>query len=352
MSIYHKQVFATTGSLLMVGLGVALLFWANRSSYKNVGWPAAKPQGKLGFATALAAAFAALHGNSAQAQQTMNVRSVAVQPHPFGVKKPKHAVMSRSPLAVNPQLVSTPTKLPVWSVSFTNVGYQYNVSFVGNAPSSNTTTAIETNVVPVRIVLCRDGSDPCAPANIAFTYDPTKPLRKNPAGVTLSATAATLSSPIFQNANYTTSAGTLVGTTQYADAMLRASFWNYPGNSASTNSNWHTRWQYSLKSPITITMPNTDWDTSSTADFGKINLYRLFSLFDGEASKYLPGQFTFFLLYNVATTLGPGGQCCVLGFHTSDGQNPAPSRTYAVASYLDPTSNLPAAYADTGAHIP
>ena len=330
------------GSILMVGFGVALLLYAKHRSSGG---------GKFTYATGSLLGLMVLLQSPGQAQETVKVRSVVVPPHSFGDQKKRPVVTSKSQLAVvAPKLATTPASLPVWSASFTGNGSPYNVWFVGNSPSSNTTTNIETNIVPVRIVLCNDGSIPCTPGNIAYTYDPARPLRNNPAGVTLSAAAATLSSPVFQNATYTTAAGTTVGTlTQYSDAMMRAGFWNYPGNAASANPNWHTRLQYSLKPVITITIPTGQWDASSAADLGKISLFQLFQPLDAESSKYSPGQFTFFLLYNVVMTYGASGPCCVLGFHTSDGANPAPSRTYGVAAYFDATSKLPAGYADTGA---
>lgn len=339
------------GSMLMVGFGVAVLLYAKRRA-KAMGEPtSARASGfsGLGQPTAAMVGLIALFQSFGQATEPIKIRSVAVPPHPFGDQKKRPVTTSKSSLAVTaPKLATTPSSLPVWSTTFNYGATPYTVWMAGNSPSSNTTTNIETNVVPVRIVLCNNGTSPCT--DIAYTYDPTKPLRNNPAGVTLSAAASTLSSPIFQNATYTTAAGTTVGAaTQYADAMLRASFWNYSGNAGSANPNWHTRLQFSLKPPITITITAGQWDASSAADLGKVSLYQLFQPLDAESSKYPPGQFTFFLLYNVAMTFGSPGPCCALGYHTSDGANPAPSRTYGMASYFDATGKLPAGYADTGA---
>ena len=330
------------GSMLMVGFGVAILLYAKRRSSDFA---------KLTPAAVSMIGFIAFLQSSGQAQESVTVHSVVVPPHSFGDQKKRPVVSSKSPLAVAaPKLASTPASLPVWSANFADAGSSYTVWFAGNSPSSNTTTNIETNIVPVRIVLCNDGSNPCTPGSIAYIYDPAKPLRNNRAGVTLSAAAATLSSPVFQNATYITGAGTTVGaSTQYSDAMMRASFWNYPGNAASANPNWHTRLQYSLKPPITITVPTGQWDPTSAVDFGKISLFQLFQPLDAESSKYSPGQFTFFLLYNIAMSYGAAGPCCVLGYHTSDGANPAPSRTYGVAAYFDSSSKVPGGYMDVGA---
>jgi hypothetical protein len=92
--------------------------------------------------------------------------------------------------------------IPYFSDSFSFDGVTYPYMMVGTNPAtSQATTTVPTVIVPLRLVF--------ADGNVS-----------NP-GTTPNDVAA---SPIFQTASFTS------GTTQYGDAIRRAMFWNYLGN--------------------------------------------------------------------------------------------------------------------------
>lgn len=115
--------------------------------------------------------------------------------------------------------------LPIWRGSFTMQGTRYVYRMVGTNPAKGSvSTTIPTQVLPIRVVM----SD----------------------GVTLDATTLVpdlVASPIFSDAKFTS------GTTQLADAMMRAEFWNKVGRSAP---NYHVLLGTpSVRPAVTITVP-------------------------------------------------------------------------------------------------
>jgi hypothetical protein len=98
--------------------------------------------------------------------------------------------------------------VPYFRDSFTYGGTTYPYTMVGTNPrTSSATTTVPVAIIPLRLVF-PDGT----------VSDP---------GTTANEVAA---SPIFQDASFTS------GTTQYGDAMQRASFWQY-----TSSTSWHVR---------------------------------------------------------------------------------------------------------------
>ena len=101
------------------------------------------------------------------------------------------------------------------------------------------------------------GTDPSLGANtttVPTVIVPLKFIFPNPGNPTLdgtNVTAATLNSPMFLTADYTTG-GTDLGVTQYGDAIQRGEFWNLPGFSV----NYHVLLGTPTVAPtVTITVP-------------------------------------------------------------------------------------------------
>jgi hypothetical protein len=104
--------------------------------------------------------------------------------------------------------------VPFWNGAFTYRGATWGCSMVGTDPRSpQGTTHIET-VLIVFSYRFEDFADPATGENLVMDISDRLPL--------------ILSSPNFADAPYAT------GTTQYADAVQRAEFWNVAG------SHWHT----------------------------------------------------------------------------------------------------------------
>ena len=97
-------------------------------------------------------------------------------------------------------------------------GATYTGMMIGRSPLSRgkTTTTIPVQIIPVKIIINNGGAD-------THTYDPTVNDGCAPAGHT--AVDIVQNSPLFTNSTWTMD-GVNVGTTQYHDAFMRASFWS------------------------------------------------------------------------------------------------------------------------------
>jgi hypothetical protein len=118
--------------------------------------------------------------------------------------------------------LSSGTEIPMWQYSVTAGadlgGGNYSGWLIGRTPYARgkTTTTIPLQIVPVKVVINNGGTD-------THTYDPTINDGCEPVGHT--AVDIVQNSPIFTNSTWTMD-GVNVGTTQYHDAHLRASFWS------------------------------------------------------------------------------------------------------------------------------
>ena len=177
------------------------------------------------------------------------------------------------------------------------------------------TTTIPTVIVPMRFVFPGDG---------------------NPTLDGMNVVAAVITSPIFQNADY--KAGSVdLGVTQYGDALLRAEFWNAPGFS----QDYHVLLgQPSVQPTVTITVPvglGTAYLLSNGTYQGVVDTSFFESTVAGLAASYQASQLPIFLTDNV--NLGTGGlmtNCCIVGYHSSQGPPATTARTWIYAAYEEP----------------
>jgi len=189
-------------------------------------------------------------------------------------------------------------------------------NIVGLDPSQGaSTTTIPTVIVPLRFVFPGAGSP---------TLDGTNVV------------AAVENSPIFQNADYKSGPIDL-GVTQYGDAVLRGEFWNLPAFS----QDYHVLLgEPSVTPTITISVPaayGNAYLLSNGGYEGVVDTSFFESLVSILASSYPANQLPIFLTDNV--NLGTGGlisNCCIVGYHSSQGPPAATARTWIYAAYAEP----------------
>jgi hypothetical protein len=199
-------------------------------------------------------------------------------------------------------------------------------NIVGADPSQGaSTTTIPTVLVPLKFIFPNTGNP---------TLDGTNVV------------AATLNSPIFQTADYT--AGSVdLGTTQYGDALQRAEFWNLPGFSQG----YH----------VLLGTPQIAPTTTVTVPAGKGNAYALSgggfmgvldTTYFGQVlatltPSYSASQLPIFLTDNLYLgTNGVIANCCILGYHASQGPPAATAKTWIYAAYAEPGTFAPNSFAD------
>jgi len=240
--------------------------------------------------------------------------------------------MQWDPQSVKGRFVTLPAKirndvrpaaasLQTWNGSFTYNGTNYSYNMVGTAPSTNTSTTVTTYIIPVKIVITpRRGSK--------ITFDPSHVLST---GNTV--TKQTTISPIFNSSTTYVQGGVNVGTTQYEDAFQRANFWG----TVQTDSNYHVL----LGGPTvlaeqTLSPPSRYGTTGSPFGFtaGLVDI----NWFDAQLPTIMtnlgiqPNTFPIFLTYDVYLT--ESGQCCIGGYHSSEGSL-SNLQSYAEFTYVD-----------------
>lgn len=209
--------------------------------------------------------------------------------------------------------------LQTWNGSFTYGGTNYTYNMVGTAPSSNASTTITTYIIPVKIVITARGGT-------QYTYDPQHVLSNGKTVV-----QNTTASPIFQNLTYT-QGGVNVGTTQYEDAYQRANFWGTVKNA----TNYHVLLGTTVLAEQTLSPPTRYGKRGSEfgVEAGLVDI----NWFDAQLPTIIsrlgiqPNTFPIFLTYDVYLT--QNGQCCIGGYHSSEG-NIGNLQSYAQASYID-----------------
>jgi hypothetical protein len=118
--------------------------------------------------------------------------------------------------------ITSVSEIPMWTYNVTAGadlgGGSYSGQIIGRSPflRGKTTTTIPLQIVPVKVVINNGSGD-------THTYDPTINDGCEPVGH--SAVDLVQNSPIFTNTPWVMN-GVNVGTTQYHDATLRASFWS------------------------------------------------------------------------------------------------------------------------------
>lgn len=201
--------------------------------------------------------------------------------------------------------------LDYYTANYTSFGKSYPFNIVGTDPSlgANTTT-IPTVIVPMKITFASTGA----------TLDGTSQV------------ANTQNSPIFLTADYTTGA-TDVGVTQYGDAIQRAEFWNLPGFSPA---GYHVLLGAPTIAPtVSITVAVGNGTTYGAGFLGVVKSSFWDPLLAGLATAYGPNVLPIFLTDNVyESDNGLISQCCVLGYHASEGPPIATAHTWIYATYV------------------
>jgi hypothetical protein len=207
--------------------------------------------------------------------------------------------------------------LPFYTANYTSLrGKQLTFNIVGTDPSlgANATT-VPAVIVPLKFVFPNAG---------------------NPALDGTDVVAATENSPIFLTADYTTGA-TDVGVTQYGDAIQRAEFWNLPGFS----QNYHVLLGTPTVAPtVTINVPagkGNAFRLTGGGLLGVVDDNYFNSILAALLPAYSASQLPIFTTDNVFLGAnGLIGNCCVLGFHDSQGPPAATAQTWIFAAYTEP----------------
>jgi|SRR5579863_549811 hypothetical protein len=234
--------------------------------------------------------------------------------------------------SVKPRFVTLPPRvvpgapvpastLATWNGSFTYGGTNYGYNMVGTAPSTNSTTTVTTYIIPVKIVIT-------SRRGVKTTFDPSHVLSNGKTVIT-----NTTTSPIFDKTTTYVQGGVNVGTTQYIDAYQRANFWG----TVSTDSNYHVL----LGGPTVLaeqTLSPTSRYGTTGSPFGFTAGLVDINWFDSQLPGIMsrlgigPNTFPIFLTYDVYLT--ESGQCCIGGYHSSEGSL-SNLQSYAQASYVD-----------------
>ena len=229
--------------------------------------------------------------------------------------KPMFAVIPRAnnaPAPYNPDV-----QVPIWTGTFVFNGTTFTYHMVGTDPAAGSATSnIPLVIIPLKFHFS-DGTNLSASQTVCGDVKNTKYRFKN--------------SPLIKKAAFTPG-GTNVGTTQYVDAFQRANFWS---KVSTTSPNYHV-----LLSPVSTKPLQTinvggsgSTQAGPCARIGKVDI----NFFDNIAMNLLTtlaipaNTLPLFLSYNTFET--QGGQCCILGYHST---NNAGTQAYAVGAYSDP----------------
>lgn len=221
-----------------------------------------------------------------------------------------------SDLSADAIAAASPAGLAFYTANYVSFGVANPFNIVGTDPSLGAaTTVVPTLIVPLKFVFPNTGG---------LALDGTNVL------------AATENSPIFQVADYV-SGGTDIGVTQYGDAIQRAEFWNLPGFS----QDYHVLLGAPAIAPtVTINVPAglaNLYLLRSGGLLGVVDTSYFESLVRSLALQYTADQLPIFLTDNVFLgTRGLIQNCCILGYHASQGAPIATARTWIYAAYTEP----------------
>jgi hypothetical protein len=279
-------------------------------------------------------------------QEDRSVRTIdPEQLHVLSEQSAREAVAVRARFGDASSPINAATSaLPVWTYQVTAAQnrQRYTGLIVGQSPTSSTktTTTVPVVLIPVVLKITQGG--------VTYTFSPTS----TDSGCLGSLNAFSLmrQSPLFNNASFTFN-GVNVGTTQYADAVLRGEFWHYLG---SASSPYHLRLSLSTAPALTISV-NAGTRGNTTAEVinlsgpqcgtntltnphGKLAVVNINTI-DGLLQSYAnanglnASQFPFFVTYNAVASIGAANNpnnCCVLGYHSALGN---PGQTYGIAEF-------------------
>jgi hypothetical protein len=195
--------------------------------------------------------------------------------------------------------------------SFAAGGVTYPYTMVGNAPATGRSSTLRTVIIPLRLAFRGFGKDDT-------TFDPAYAVRN------------ILRSPIYNDATYSS------GTTQFGDALQRATFWN----GMDARRRWHTL----LAEPKvvdTITMVVTPATGYLTADgpngelFGNVNIDVLDARLRALVARLgiRPGETPIFVTQNATADVALGYHDAYT-VHNADGTDTL--QTIIYTSWLDP----------------
>jgi hypothetical protein len=227
--------------------------------------------------------------------------------------------------------------LPVfpYTVTAAQDGGSYSGILVGQNPATGASTTIPTVLIPVILRITQGGT--------TFVFDPTAP---DPGCIGASTPMQlTQASPLFTSTAFTIN-GQSVGTTQYADAIMRAEFFTQ----IPAADNYHVLLSTSNGAALTlsinagrtgnqtarvVTLSGTQCGTGATR--GKLAIVNINTI-DAALQRYIasnglnPSQFPFFVTYNAVMSNGSAttGACCILGYHNALG---TPGQTYGIAEF-------------------
>jgi hypothetical protein len=216
-------------------------------------------------------------------------------------------------LGTTKAVVST---IPNWASSFVFNGRTFHYKMVGANPANGSSlTVVPTEILPITFTFASGGPPLTASRQ-------SRELMK---------------SPIFNAAPFTS------GTTQFADAMQRAEFWN---EVSTVSPNYHVLLQTpALLRSVTVHVPAGSGreilDPNTGAYYAIIDIGFFESVFP---SIVLPQHFpstTLPLIISSNVFLSSGPNCCVYGFHGAFKTLSGPSIfTFAYANFL--TRNITA----------
>jgi hypothetical protein len=223
---------------------------------------------------------------------------------------------------------------------------------LGNPPQMGGTTTLNAPIVPVSVDMRNaDGSprfvkvvngvvvtcaNPPGPSCHRLLFDPTPFIQP------------ILESPVFSNANYTSSAA----PTQFADAVARAEYFK------SAKPDWHTLLEPSVKTARTMTLIRGTYQFALNPD-GSCCFFVLINVFTFE-NELFPSTFTFppdsstpigaaeaagdITTKDISTFFFPpaylfiptknGNLCCIGGFHTFDVESGDASNGNALRAFV------------------
>jgi hypothetical protein len=255
--------------------------------------------------------------------------AAAVSPVPSNVPKALFlALPNNRAAAPMPKAGTVPPQLAQWNGSFVDhTMFTDTYTMVGSDPTkTNATTVVPVYIIPIKMVF---GS-----SNGNATFDPLTVKLKN--GQTLMQNV--LASPIFQRNVTYVQGGTTIGKTQYIDAFQRANYWN----TVSSRPNYHVLLGTPKVLPEqTIVVPQQDGNVQANP-FGPGNVGTMYvndfdALVQGFIAKLTqinPGVLPLFISYNTYLTEVPMQGCCIGGYHSAMGAQPA-GQTYSYTTYVD-----------------
>ncbi|HZY63745.1 MAG TPA: glycosyl hydrolase family 18 protein [Edaphobacter sp.] len=207
--------------------------------------------------------------------------------------------------------------VPNFTRSYTAGGKNYSYTVVGNEPAKGGTTTIPTVLVPITLSFEAPADTTGRKASLDASTDTNKVIH----------------SPIFQKYAFSS------GTTQYADAMQRASF---NQAAASATRPWHTLLSQPKVTPVKITIPVGYGYVLTSKKNGQMMAVVDIQYLQKQLFKQLPKQAPGSLVLAVTKdttyyTLADATVCCSWGTHGVD-TSAGNRQSFVLASYLTPNS--------------